>query len=42
MKYYKILLLGLVIGSLAIPVQESCAAGKKKKNEKIARFVTGL
>ena len=33
MKYYKILLLGLVIGSLAIPVQESCAAGKKKKKE---------
>ena len=33
MKYYKILLLGLIIGSLAIPVQESFAAGKKKKKE---------
>lgn len=33
MRYYKILLLGLIIGSLAIPVQESFAAGKKKKRE---------
>ncbi len=33
MKYYKILLLGLVIGSLTIPAQESLAAGKKKKKE---------
>lgn len=33
MKYYKILLLGLVIGSLAVPAQESYAAGKKKKKE---------
>ena len=33
MKYYKILLLGLVLGCLTIPVQESCAAGKKKKKK---------
>ena len=35
MKYYKILLLGLVIGSLTIPVQESFAAGKRKKKETV-------
>ena len=33
MKYYKILLLGLLAGSLVAPLQESAAAGKRKKKE---------
>ena len=36
MRYYKMLLCGLLVGCLACSVQESYAAGKKKKKEQAA------